>query len=119
MIEWVDALLCRWGRWSVRRESAALGYGSASPMFRDCTVGGGYSPEFDPGFTPRDLLDCDAAVTALPLVLRVVVIAHYQRSRSLRDTARNCGIKADTVKKYLGQAHAAMEPGLREATRHA
>ena len=113
MIDWIDRLLCRWGRWSVRRESSALGYGAVSPMFRDCATGGGWSPEYDTGFTPRDLIECEAAVNVLPLVLRVVVIAHYQRARSVRDTARACGIKPDTVTKYLGQAGEKMERLLR------
>lgn len=105
MIDWIDRLLARWGRWSVRHESSALGYGSCSPMFRDCATGGGWSPEYDAGFTPRDLIDCEAAVNALPLGLRVVVIAHYQRARSVRDTAQACGFSAKSVTQYLGQAH--------------
>lgn len=112
MIDWIDRLLYRWGRWSVRRESSALGYGSVSPMFRDCATSGGWSPECDAGFTPRDLLECESAVNALPLVLRVVVIAHYQRARNTRDTAQACGVSCKTVTQYLGQAHQAMMPAL-------
>lgn len=112
MIEWIDRLLGRWGRWSVRRESSAIGYGSVSPMFRDCATGGGWSPEYDTGFTPRDLIECEAAVNALPLGLRVVVIAHYQRGRSVRDTAKACGFSAKAITQYLGQAHERIQQAL-------
>lgn len=112
MIEWIDRLLSRWGRWSVRRESSALGYGSVSPMFRDCATGGGWSPEYDTGFTPRDLIECEAAVNGLPLVIRVVVIAHYQRGKGTRETAAACGVSCKTVTQYLGQAHEQMQRAL-------
>lgn len=112
MIEWIDRLLHRWGRWSVRRESSALGYGSISPMFRDCATGGGWSPESDAGFTPRDLIDCEAAVNALPLGLRIVVIAHYQRAGGVRETARTCGFSPKSVTQYLGQAHLLIKSAL-------
>ena len=105
MIVWVDSLLSRWGRWRSKRGSAALGYGSVSPMVRDCATGCGWSAESDPGFTGRDVIDCDVAVNSLPLVLRVVVIHHYQRRGSLRDTAKECGVDRKTATQYIGQAH--------------
>lgn len=83
-------------------------------MFRDCPAGGGWSGPSDPGFTPRDVLDCDEAVNALPLVLRVVVISHYQRCGSLRGTAKDCGINHRTTSQYLGQAHGLIESSMRE-----
>lgn len=111
-ISWVDSLLARWGRWSIKRESSALGYGSASPMFRDCATGGGWSGDSDPGFTPRDVIDCDAAVNILPLCLRVVVIEYYQRNESLRDVARACGISHPSASQYLHRAHVLIDQEL-------
>lgn len=105
MIAQIDLLLCRWGRWSIKRDSSALGYGSVSPMFRDAPSGGGWGRGSDPGFTEADVIACDGAVMALPVVQRVIVILHYQRQDSLRATARECGVSKEAAGRYLAQAH--------------
>ena len=104
--DWLDMLLCRWGRWSVKRESSALGYGSVSPMFKDARVDGdGYGSEFDPGFTSQDVLSCDAAVNRLPLEHRRVVIVHYRNQGGIRRTARELGCNFHKARDLLNYAH--------------
>lgn len=73
-------------------------------MFRDVRPGRGWSRETVGGFTPADIISCDEAVKTLPLILRVVVIHHYQRCVSVQKTAEVCGVSRKTVSQYLNQA---------------
>jgi len=101
--KWVDALLARWGKWAV--SAHALGYASTSPMFRDAPRGDAYgSGRVEIGWTGQDIQDCDEAVKALPAIARAVVVVHYQTQGSLNETARRCGVTAQTVGKHLEQA---------------
>jgi DNA-directed RNA polymerase specialized sigma24 family protein len=101
--QWVDALLARWGKWAV--SAHALGYASTSPMFRDSPRGDAYgSGKVEIGWTGQDIQDCDEAVKALPAIARAVVVVHYQTQGSLNETARRCGVTAQTVGKHLDQA---------------
>lgn len=51
----------------------------------------------------------DRAINALPIVLRCVVVYHYQRQSSLRATAAACGISHKSATQYLNQAHGIIE----------
>lgn len=106
--DWLEMLLNRWGRWAVRRESSALGYGSVSPMFRDAPCGDGCGCMADPGFTPRDILDCDAAIIRLPHHQRRVVVLHYKRGCGLRQTARESAMSFSAVRDALSFAKGAL-----------
>lgn len=103
---WLDMLLYRWGRYAVKRDSSALGYGSVSPMFRDAASGtGGGTPGSDPGFTPMDIIECNDAIGKLPRDPRRVVIIHYQRASSLRNTAKAADISYSRARELLSFAH--------------
>lgn len=105
MIGAIDAMLCQWGRWAVAQARRDVGYPSVSPMFKDSARGGGYGSGVPVGVEFGDIPACDRAINRLPLVLRCVVIQHYQIQSSLRDTAKACGISHKSASQYLGQAH--------------
>lgn len=107
MISHIDVLLCRWGRWAIAQARREVGYPSVSPMFRDAKPGRGFGSEIPVGVcTGRADMDAiDRAVQSLPLVLRCVVMHHYQHQSSLRDTATACGISHKSATQYLNQAH--------------
>lgn len=106
MISWVDSLLCRWGRWAVRKEMQALGHASQSQIMRGWAgLGDGYGSGSPMGFSSEDIRACDRAVNALPVGLRAVVVEHYQRQGSIRQTALACGFAPKAVTQYLDRAH--------------
>lgn len=88
--------------------SGGLGYPSVSPMFKDAGLRGSFGSGVPVGVEFGDVQACDRAVNRLPIVLRCVVIQHYQMQSSLRDTARVCGISHKSAKQYLGMAHRAI-----------
>lgn len=105
-LSWIDALLARWGRWAIRRDSGALGFASSRIL-----SGAGDGDAFDSAI-PRGVLDddmeaVDGAVRRLPSVLRLVVIQVYQHGagRSDRRNAEALGIDRRTLSQYLGSAH--------------
>lgn len=105
-LSWIDALLARWGRWAIRRDSGALGFASSCIL-----SGAGDGDAFDSAI-PRGVLDddmeaIDGAVRRLPSVLRLVVIQVYQHGagRSDRRNAETLGIDLRTLARYLGTAH--------------
>lgn len=105
MIARIDVLLCRWGRWAVSQARREVGYPSISPMFRDSRLGRGYGSEVPAGVSDGDMDAIDRAINALPAVLRVVVVCHYQRQGAMRATAVSCGISHRSVSQYINQAH--------------
>lgn len=105
MIGSIDAMLCQWGRWAVAQARREVGYSPICPMFKDSSRGGGYGSGVPVGVEFGDIPACDRAVNRLPVVLRCVVIQHYQIQSSLRDTAKACGISHKSASQYLGMAH--------------
>lgn len=107
LIASIDVLLCHWGRWAFAQARREVGFSSVSPMFRDAAPGRGYGSEPPSGVTGNaaDMEAVDRAVVSLPVVLRCVVIQHYQRQSGLRATAAACGISHRSVRQYLNQAH--------------
>ena len=104
--DWLELLLCRWGRWSVKRESSGLGYSSVSPMFKDARVdGGGYGSDYDPGFSSSDVTACDAAVCRLPVEHRRAVIVHYRNQGGIRRTARELCCTFHKARDLLTYSH--------------
>ena len=109
MISWVDCLLCRWGRWAVKKELDGIGYVSQSKILKGWAArGDGYGSSSPMGFCADDVMACDRAISELPAVLRIVVVEHYQRQSSVRDTAKRCGISPKSVTQYISQAHGAI-----------
>ncbi|MGE5621426.1 MAG: hypothetical protein ACM3VY_00215 [Candidatus Bathyarchaeota archaeon] len=104
-ISWVGSLLCRWGRWAVRKELKALGYGSQCQVLKGWSGKDGYGSEVPTGYCLADIQACDRAVAALPVGIRAVVIEHYQRQGSVRATAVACGFAPKAVTQYLDRAH--------------
>ena len=105
-IEGLKSLLSRWGRWAVRSESRALGFPSTSPMFRAVKCdSGAYGREYDPGYCPSDIIDCDRAINMLNPGTRQIVVTHYKRGGSMRATARALGINHMAVVRDLTAAH--------------
>lgn len=102
--EWIDRLLVRWGYWARTCGTGGLGFPRVSPMFRDGPRGDAYGPGLPMGFVEADILDCDAAVRRLPLVLFVIVLEVYQVGGSLRAIGMRLGISNHAVRKYLTQA---------------
>ena len=105
MIRWVDSLLHLWGRWAVSVESRSVGYPSVSPMFRDMTSSGVFDSRIPAGVCASDLNEVSRAVDELPLFHRAVVVMTYSHRLSRREVAAGCGVKHDTVTKYLDAAH--------------
>lgn len=105
MIGSIDAMLCQWGRWAISQARREVGYSPISPMFKDSARGGGYGTGVPVGVEFGDIPACERAVNRLPIVLRCVVVQHYQMGSSLRDTAKACGISHKSASQYLGMAH--------------
>ena len=101
----IEVLLSIWGRWAIKRESGALGFGSVSPMFREAKSGGGYGSATPMGFVDDDVAMVDACVMALPLIQRLAVIEVYQRQGSMREAAARCGVSHHTLARYINEAH--------------
>lgn len=104
-VDWVDALLSRWGRWAIRCESGALGFAACSVL-----AGGVGGDAFDAAL-PRGLVDSDmdavdVAVRKLPAVLREVVMQVYQfgAGRSDVKNAEAIGVSRQALVKYLEEA---------------
>lgn len=105
-ISWVESLLCRWGRWAVRRELDGIGFVSQAKIMRGWSGrGDSYGNGTPMGFCAEDVQACDRAVMALPSGLRAVVVEHYQRQGSVRKTAEACGFAPKAVTQYLDRAH--------------
>jgi DNA-directed RNA polymerase specialized sigma24 family protein len=77
-------------------------------MFRDQPGGDGYGVGYDPGYTPQDVLDCDAAINRLPREHKRVVVMHYHRQGGIRRTARELGMSFHAVRDSLSFAHGAL-----------
>lgn len=105
-LTWVDALLSRWGRWAIRRESGALGFAS-SCFLAQSGSGDGYDSGVPKGVVDDDMQAVDAAVTRLPKVLRLSVLEVYQlgQGKSDRVLAASLGLHVDTLRKYICDAH--------------
>lgn len=105
-VEWVDVVLCRWGRWAIRCESGALGFASSSIMA--CSGDGdGFDSSVPRGVSDGDMEAVDCAVRRLPDVLRCVIIGVYVsgQGRSARYHAQFLGISRQALTEYVRQAH--------------
>lgn len=105
---WVDALLCRWGRWAIRCESRALGFSSACSLGGVPGDGDGYDSAIPRGVILDDDMEAvDGAVRRLPKVHRLAVIEVYQHGhgKSDRALAAALGIHVDTMSRYVCEAH--------------
>lgn len=105
MIGWVDQLLKRWGRWSIKSETKSIGYPSTSPMFNKVGRGGESGSREPNGITESDILDADKCIRDLPVVLRIVVIEYYTKQSSDRKTAERCGLSRKALSQYISRSH--------------
>lgn len=108
MIASIDMLLSQWGRWAIRSETRSVGFPSQSPMFAERIGGDCYGSHAPVGVGMSgggDMQACDRAVRTLPIGLRIVVVEHYQRQRSVRGTAEACGFAPKAISQYLDRAH--------------
>lgn len=105
-LAWVDALLCRWGRWALRCESAALGFASCS-ILSGCGDGDGFDTAIPLGVMDDDMEAVDGSVRKLPKGLRVVVVEVYQFSqgKSDRRIAECLGYSRQALQEYVVKAH--------------
>ncbi len=103
----VDVLLNRWGRWSIRCESGALGFASSCILGGAVGDGDGYDSAIPRGVLDDDMEAVDGAVRRLPKVLRLTVceVYHFGQGKSDRALAYALGIHVDTMRKYLCEAH--------------
>jgi hypothetical protein len=104
---WVDVLLARWGRWSIRCESGALGFASSCVLGGGLGGGDGYDSSIPKGVQDDDLALVDASIRKLPKVLRLTVVEVYQfgQGKSDRALAAVLGVHVDTMRKYVCEAH--------------
>ena len=105
MIAHIDMLLSRWARWAISTESRAVGYPSASPMFRDAPSTGVFESREPFGLGAADYRDVTRAVDALPILLKHCVIEYYQRNGGAEAVAGRLGIKKAVMFKYIHAAH--------------
>jgi ABC-type ATPase with predicted acetyltransferase domain len=105
-IAWVSALLSRWGRWSIKAESGALGFASMSMIASDYQEGDGYDMRIPKGVQDEDMEAINMAVGKLPHVLLVIVIEVYQRHPRRKEYthSRTLGISVYELRKYLFRA---------------
>lgn len=121
-LAWVDALLCRWGRWALRCDGGALGFASCSIMA--CSGdGGGFDTTPPRGVMDDDMEAVDGAVSQLPWILRVTVMQVYQfgQGKSDRKVAAILGVDRMTMGKYVCEAHRkiALDISIRYRQNHA
>ena len=76
-ISWVDALLSRWGRWSIRNGSGALGYAKMSIIAGAGEGEGHHEPSPPPDVTNEDFDAVTDAVMRLPIVIIACVVQVY------------------------------------------
>ena len=105
MIRWVDDLLHRWGRWTISTESRGIGYPPCSPMFRDAPSSDVFESKLPLGIGLSDYKDVSDAVQRLPHFQRAVIVLIYVQRLTKREVAAECGVKHDTVTKYIDAAH--------------
>lgn len=117
MIARIDVMLHAWGRWAMAQVQRSVGYPSICPMFKDAG-GGAYGSGIPAGVSEYDLKDIDAAVRALPIVHRTVVMAHYQHAGSFRETAKKCGIGRGMLNRFLTESHFAIDRWLSDSQNH-
>lgn len=106
-LAWVDALLSRWGRWSIRCESGALGFASS------CILGGaigdsdGYDSAIPRGVLDDDMEAVDGAIRLLPAVQRECVMQVYKHGAGWSDerNAKAIGISYKSLTQYINLAH--------------
>lgn len=105
-LAWVDAMLARWGRWSIRSGSSGLGYAKCS-ILAGAGNGDGHCDPAPPRDVTEDDFDAiDAAVMRLPLVQLscvVVVYIHLAGCSSAKQAMR-LGIDRKALTKYIGDA---------------
>ncbi|MCW7541457.1 hypothetical protein OOT46_26975 [Aquabacterium sp. A7-Y] len=73
--EWLDAMLCRWGR--AHMLAGGKGYPSVSPMFmqRHSRSVGSFEPT---GYSREDFRELEAAIEALPRQQQAALIRAYR-----------------------------------------
>jgi len=106
-LAWVDALLSRWGRWSIRCESGALGFASSCILGGGGHDGDGYDSSAPLGVVDDDMEAVDGAVRKLPKVLQLTIMEVYKfgHGKSDRALAASLGLHVDTMRKYVCDAH--------------
>lgn len=110
-ISWVDALLSRWGRWSIRCESGALGFAS-SCMFFGAGNGDSFDSALPYGVMDEDMEAVDGAIRRLsmqggvPSIQHMAVIQVYKfgSGRSDEDNAVALGVSRKSLTQYIHQA---------------
>ncbi len=104
-VSWVDALLARWGRWSIRCESGALGF--ASSCILACSGDGdAFDAAIPRGVIDEDMEAVDAAVRKLLPVHRMVVgqVYKFGHGWSERKNAEALGMSRQAFAQYLCSA---------------
>ena len=105
-LAWIDVLLSRWGRWSLRCESGALGF-SSSCILAGGGSGDGYDSSVPLGVMDDDMEAVDGAVRKLPKVHRLVIVEVYKfgHGKSDRALAAALGMSRQALVEYVAQAH--------------
>lgn len=108
MIEYVHTQLSIWGRWSVRKSTAAIGYPSVSPMFMGARFDGVYGSRPPVGVEvcgEDHVQDTDAAVGRLSVEQKRVVVEYYVVGGSAVDVARRLGMTRQRIYERLHALH--------------
>ena len=105
-LAWVDNLLGRWGQWSIRCESGALGFASGCVL--SGSSGGRYDSTIPLGvLDEEDLEAVDGSIRRLPSIHREVILQLYKFGNGWTDrrNANTLGISYKTLTQYVNQAH--------------
>jgi len=108
MIEYVHTQLSIWGKWSVRKASAGIGYPAISPMFIDVRFGGVYGSRPPAGVEvcgSDNVFDTDLAVRRLTPEQKRMVVEYYVVGGSAVDVSRRLGVARQRMYERLHSLH--------------
>ena len=78
-------------------------------MFRDMPSSQVFESKIPLGIGLSDYREVNRVIGDMPEIPKAVIVCHYQRAYNIRKTAQMCGVSANTVSKYLNDAHEFIE----------
>lgn len=107
MAGWLDSLLFKWARMSLRAADGGLGYG-ASALSRMVPSGryGGWAGGSAWETSKTDIIELDGIIQTLPTHIKQCLIAFYQLEDGKKSpAARRIGICRHTLARHLSTGH--------------